>query len=255
MSLMFIAPLHRGLVFLSAALLLSFVLSACPDPCLLGGNACNVDEDCPADQHCLAQRGHVGGGDCSLVKGSCQPRELCDTAADCLDGQCCDSLTHRCAPEGACTSRCEKNDDCNPVEVCSTQIERCRQSCVLDGIQFACDPGSVCVDYGGYCTPPVGSPCDPEDSESCGHDMVCVAQRVVSGCEIKAEDADQVQLSQKGSWGYCALMASYYRHSCRDGMGNEISCPSDCPAGSCFVMSIEHGDVSRYCYPPAPQAR
>lgn len=257
---------HKGLSMLArifwllVPLFSATVLSACPDPCVAGGNGCNENSDCAAGMHCLAHFGHVN--DCFLVKGTCQPMQNCDTAADCHSAECCDELTHLCAPKGACTASCEYDTDCPPLEKCSSEYAgrqgRCRPACNVDGVEFACDPGSFCIN--GACSVFLGTPCDVEDGfaglvKDCGRSMICMNQRVVSGCANLANEADQVRFSEPGPYGYCALRAPKYYNSCWDNIDGPVRCDSECPEGSCYSVTIENGsaDVDEYCSAPAPK--
>lgn len=228
------------LLFLSA-------LSACPDPCLIPERSCNEDRDCEAGKHCV----HLNI--CRHVKGLCDDLDVCETAADCREGECCDQQAKSCAPNGACTPTCEEG--CSGQSICASDTQRCRPNCQTDGEIKACEqPGTLCTPD-DYCSLPIGTPCEISGGKrglvpSCGAFMECKQERVVSGCTNIKSEALHVSLSTPDGHGYCVLDADLYQNSC--GPHEQDPCPDACPAGSCYVETSDVYGSRHFCYPPEP---
>lgn len=151
-------------------------VSACPDPCLVGGQGCNDDDDCSAKEHCILPKDADALG-CYLVKGSCEPLNVCHRQSDCPAAMCCDQETWRCALEGSCTQACNLlSYDCPEGQMCDDRTSRCRPRCDVTD-ELACGELEMC-DLGGTCSMPQGTPCGQNPDAivaDCGFYVHCIS--------------------------------------------------------------------------------
>lgn len=168
--------MSRG-VFLAVVVVacaLVVAIGGCPDPCVLGGIGCNVNDDCPSGRLCRLRRDGETG--CTVVRGVCSD-VACGSVDDCAAGECCDPGTNTCVDAslytgplcdeftcGDCAATqlktaCTEDGDCAVDEVCRTARGgrgRCFPICD-DDVDCALDERCVA---GEQCSYRIGTPCD-----------------------------------------------------------------------------------------------
>lgn len=138
--------------------------SACVDPCLFSGNACNVTSDCEGSQVCI----HAGPDDaaaCALFAGVCGDGD-CGSDDDC-DFGCCDITERACVMSSFnCVSReCDVGSFEGPPERPCGDDQACEDGRCVDECDddFDCPGDARCI---VNCTADIGERCTP-DLDSC----------------------------------------------------------------------------------------
>ncbi|MDX2008973.1 MAG: hypothetical protein SFW67_02225 [Myxococcaceae bacterium] len=231
-----------------AALLLLFVLPACPT---INSPPCSSDTECAMDQRC--RRGACGpiclnDGECgdgqTCQAGRCERRPECAVDGDCATGFTCSSGTCACTGDVACAAN----------QTCTNGVCTARQRCRMDG---DCSGGTRCEVTQGLCVPRCTLPqdCAPNldprvatglyacamgtCSRRCTTDITCGGQGVIckdglcvaSDCKTKSECPDG-QYCTSATFGRCtAFTVCTSNAQCDRNARCERFPQNDCPPG------------------------
>lgn len=162
------------------------------EPAAVGGDECEVTEDCDAGNWC-------GWGDDNVTReckpfategDSCGGFVLPSFRAECEPGLECECVEPTCDVPGICTdpgpSACEDNDDCPTGEWCGYASDPADRECkpfaaigdscggfTLPEFVEACEPGVECVNTNPFIADAPGTCFDLEATYSCTDDADC----------------------------------------------------------------------------------